>query len=63
MKIRRITANLPEALLQDAQKACGLGITETLTLALEGIVRRGALQKAQYLRGKVSLREDKGRAK
>lgn len=61
MKSRRITANIPEALLQEAQRACGLGITETLVLGLEGIIRKGALTKAQALRGKIKLTADRGR--
>lgn len=61
MKIRRITANLPEALLKEAQKICGQGITETLILGLESVVRKEALGKVKELKGKIQLSADKGR--
>lgn len=63
MKTRRITANLPEHLLDEAQKAIGLGITETLIRGLEEIVRKGTLLKAQKLKGKLKLQADLGRRK
>jgi hypothetical protein len=61
MKTRRVTANLPEALLIEAQKACGKGITETLVEGLEAVLRKGALRKAESLRGKITIEADKGR--
>jgi hypothetical protein len=61
MKTRRITANLPEALLREAQKVSAQGITETLILGLEIIARKSALGKAQDLKGKIALSPDRGR--
>ncbi|MGZ3693932.1 MAG: hypothetical protein ACXWQO_07000 [Bdellovibrionota bacterium] len=63
MKTRRVTANLPAELLLDAQKASGLGITETLIAGLEAVLRKGALKKVESLRGKITLLPDQGRQK
>ena len=56
MKIKRITANIPDDLLNEAQNVTSLGITETLVLGLKLIKRRGAFEKALELRGKIKLR-------
>lgn len=55
---RRITANLPEALLEDATAVTGLGITDTLIAGLELIRRSRAHAKAAALRGKVHIDVD-----
>ena len=55
---RRITANLPEDLLEDAMKATGKGITETLVAGLRLVKRTRAYEKAMALRGRVKLRVD-----
>ena len=58
MTIRRVTANLPEDLLEDAMETTGKGITETLTEGLELVRRTGAYRKAMELRGKLTIEVD-----
>jgi hypothetical protein len=55
---RRITANLPEQLLEDAMEVTGKGITETLVEGLRLVRRARAYEKAMALRGKVNLAID-----
>ena len=55
---KRITANLPGVLLDEAVAASGKGITETLIAGLELVKRSRAYSKAQALRGKVHLHVD-----
>ena len=55
---RRITANLPEQLLEEAMKVTGKGITETLVEGLRLVRRARAYEKAMALRGKVALTID-----
>jgi hypothetical protein len=55
---RRITANLPDALLRDAMEVTGEGITETLVRGLELVRRKRAYEKAMALKGKIRLRVD-----
>ena len=52
---KRITANLPEDLLEDAIRASGKGITGTLIEGLEMVRRSAAYEKAMALKGKVRL--------
>ncbi|HEX5069115.1 MAG TPA: hypothetical protein VFV78_02780 [Vicinamibacterales bacterium] len=52
---KRITANLPEGLLEDATAVTGMGITDTLIAGLELIRRSRAHTKAAALRGKVHI--------
>ena len=54
-RARRITANLPEDLLEDALRVTGKGITETLVAGLRLVRRTRAYEKAMALRGKVHL--------
>jgi hypothetical protein len=54
-RARRITANLPEDLLDDAMRVTGAGITETLVAGLRLVRRTRAYEKAMALRGKVHL--------
>jgi hypothetical protein len=54
-QIKRITANLPRDLLEDAIRASGKGITETLVDGLEMVRRSAAYEKAIALKGKVRL--------
>jgi hypothetical protein len=56
--VRRITANLPAHLLEEAMKASSKGITETLVEGLEMVRRRRAFQLAEALRGKLHLKID-----
>jgi hypothetical protein len=53
--VKRITANLPTELLDEAAKITGQGITETLTEGLLMIRRAHAFEKALALRGKIHL--------
>ena len=55
---RRVTANLPEQLLEDAMEVTGKGITETLVEGLRLVRRARAYEKAMALRGKVHLSID-----
>ena len=57
-KVKRITANLPEDLLNEASKVTGKGITETLIEGLRLIRRSAAFEKAQRLKGKLNLDVD-----
>lgn len=52
---RRITANLPGDLLEEATAVTGKGITETLIAGLELVRRSRARAKAAALKGKLSL--------
>ncbi len=54
-KTKRITANLPAPLLQEAIQATGKGITATLVEGLELVRRARAYDKAMALRGRVNL--------
>lgn len=55
---RRVTANLPVDLLDQATKASGKGITETLVAGLALVRRSAAAQKAKALRGRIRLDVD-----
>lgn len=57
-RLRRVTANLPEGLLEDAMGVTGAGITETLVEGLRLVRRARAYEKAMALRGKVHLEVD-----
>ena len=52
---RKITANIPEKLLQEAQKVTGQGITETLIAGLRFLRRQLAYQEFQNLKGNLNL--------
>ncbi len=58
MDARRITANLPGDLLDDAMSVTGKGITETLIEGLRLVRRTRAYEKARALRGKLQLQID-----
>ena len=53
--IRRITANLPAELLEQATQVTHSGITETLIQGLKLIKRTSAYEKAQSLKGNLNL--------
>jgi hypothetical protein len=55
MNARRITANLPADLLNEAMAVTRQGITETLVEGLKLVRRTGAFEKAMRLHGKVRL--------
>ena len=52
---RRVTANLPVDLLEQATRASGKGITETLVVGLALVKRSAAARKAKALRGRIRL--------
>ena len=52
---KRITANLPSMLLDEAIGVSGKGITETLIAGLELVKRSRTFAKAQALRGRIHL--------
>jgi hypothetical protein len=58
VRTRRITANLPVHLLEEARKVTGAGITETLVAGLEKVRASSALEKALKLRGRLKLNLD-----
>lgn len=57
-KTRRVTANLPTELLEDAMETTGKGITGTLTEGLELVRRTRAYRKAMSLKGALELEID-----
>ncbi len=52
---RRVTANLPTHLLEEACDASGSGITDTLIQGLAMVARSKAVAKAARLKGKLNL--------
>jgi hypothetical protein len=56
--LRRITANLPDDLLEEAMQASGKGVTETLKEGLRLVKRTRAHGKALRLKGKIRLDVD-----
>ena len=58
MNARRITANLPADLLDQAMKVTGRGITETLVEGLERVRRADAARKALALKGRIHVSVD-----
>jgi len=64
--VKKVTVHLPEKLLEEAQGATGLGITQTIRKGLEFIAASRAYEKLRRLKGKVRfsfnlkrLREDR----
>ncbi len=65
-KIQNISAQLPRNLIEEATEITHQGITETIRLALENLVRFNAYQNIRKLKGQVKfsinleeLRKDK----
>jgi hypothetical protein len=52
---RRVTANVPVALLTEAQRVTGKGLTDTLVRGLELVRRTAAAKKGARLKGKLHL--------
>jgi hypothetical protein len=50
---RKITVEIPEALLQKAQQASGAGITQTVRTGLQLLAASQAYSRLRQLRGKV----------
>ena len=57
-EVKRITANLPLKLLEEALKVSGQGITETLIRGLQSVKAQGAYQKAQKLKSNLVIDVD-----
>ena len=64
---RKVTVEVPEALLRKAQRSTGEGITATIRRGLELVAAGPAFEELRKLRGKVEfsvdwreLREDRG---
>jgi hypothetical protein len=55
---RRVTANLPTDLVDEACQASGKGITETLIEGLLMVRRAAAAEDAKKLKGKLKLEID-----
>ncbi len=58
MSSRRISANLPADLLEDAMQVTGKGVTETLVEGLKRVRRSRAFRRAMALKGKIRLDVD-----
>ena len=54
-ELRKITVQVPEALLEKAQAYTGEGVTQTVTVALKRLASVQAQQEALKLRGKVKF--------
>jgi len=54
-ELRKITVQVPEALLEKAQAYTGEGVTQTVTAALRRLASVQAQQEALKLRGKVKF--------
>jgi hypothetical protein len=57
-KIKRITANLPAELVEEATAVTGMNLTDTLIRGLHLIKRTAAYDRAQKLKGKLKLKID-----
>ena len=55
---KKITIEIPEPLLGEAQKATGEGITETVKKGLELVTTSFIYKKVKSLRGKVKFSTD-----
>ena len=54
-EVRKITVEVPEALLEDALASSGKGITQTVRRGLELVAVGRAYEELRRLRGKVRL--------
>jgi hypothetical protein len=55
MSTRKITIQVPDELLEKAQRATGAGITQTIRKGLQIVAASGAYARALQLRGKYHL--------
>lgn len=53
METRKITVEIPQALLEKAQQASGAGITQTVRTGLQLLAASQAYDRLLQLRGKV----------
>lgn len=58
--LKRITANLPQALLDEAIATTGQGITETLIYGLGLVKQTRAYKKGMKLKGRLNLKINLG---
>jgi hypothetical protein len=56
--IKRVTVNLPRALLKEAVAVTGGGTTDTIVQGLQLLARQRAHVKGMALKGKLDLRID-----
>jgi hypothetical protein len=52
-RTRKVTVELPEDLLDKAQRASGAGITQTIRTGLQLVAASGTYARLRRLRGKV----------
>jgi hypothetical protein len=55
MGVKKITVNVPDALLESARRVTGLGITETIIEGLQEIERREKRRALAKLKGKIAF--------
>ncbi len=60
---RKVTANIPEDILENAQRLTGKGITLTLVEGLKALDRNARLSALRRLRGKVEFDLDLDRTR
>jgi len=61
--VRKVTANIPEDILETAQQVTGKGITLTLVEGLKALDRNARLSALRRLRGKVDFDLDLARTR
>ncbi len=61
--VRKITANIPEDILENAQRLTGKGVTLTLVEGLKALDRNARLSALRQLRGKVRFELDLDRTR
>ncbi len=55
---RKVTVEVPESLLREAQASTGEGVTATIRRGLELVASRSACESLRKLRGRVALSVD-----
>jgi hypothetical protein len=61
--VRKITANIPEDILENAQRLTGKGVTLTLVEGLKALDRNARRSALRQLRGKVRFELDLDRTR
>jgi hypothetical protein len=61
--VRKVTANIPEDILEKAQRLTGKGVILTLVEGLKALDRGARLSALRRLRGKIRLDLDLGRTR
>ncbi len=61
--VRKVTANIPEDILENAQRLTGKGVTLTLVEGLKALDRDAHLSALRRLRGKVRFDLDLDRTR